>query len=331
MALDLPGPCRLYLGTADGLRTARFEADGVEVTAAVVADETVRAIAIHPEDPDDAFVGCGLRGWGLFRTRDGGKTVDPLGFEDKWVWGIARHPLDLETVYVGTEPPMVYRSTDGGQTFTACSGLEELPSRDDWTFFHDPFRAGHVHGFALHPERPDRLIAGVEQGALVRSTDGGETWNESLAGGDIHRVAVDPDDPDRVYAATGSGMHRSDDGGETWTLLDGLNGYYCHAIVFDPRDTDRMYVYIADEASPLYRSEDGGDTWEPIAESLPDARPADTVRLHPDDPDTLVYSGDPDWEASQLFVSTDAGNGWERVGGTLPKTWRLEAVPEPGM
>lgn len=315
--------CRLYLGTRDGLRVARLDGDGLEIRASGIADNVVRAIAVHPADPDDVFVGCGLRGWGLYRTTDGGDTVDPLGFEDVWVWGVARHPTDPETVYVGTEPPMVHVSTDDGATFEACEAIDDLPSRPDWTFFHAPFRAGHVHGFALHPDRPDRVVAGVEHGALVVSRDGGATWSESLVGSDVHRVAVHPTDPDRVFAATGSGMHRSDDAGDSWEPLPALEGRYLHAVVFDPRDPDRMYTYAAEGESPVHRSDDGGESWRPVAEGLPAARPADTLRLHPVDPDTLVYAGDTGSDTSHLFVSPDRGGTWARLERSLPKVWRL--------
>jgi photosystem II stability/assembly factor-like uncharacterized protein len=327
--MDLPGDCRLYLGTGDGLRTARLTNDGLEVTDSTVEGKAVRAISVDPDDPDDVFVGCGLRGWGLYHTSDGGSTVESLGFDDEWVWGVARHPVDTGTVYVGTEPPMVYRSTDGGETFEALDGVDDLPSRDDWTFFHDPFHAGHVHGFALDGRRPDRVLAGVEHGALLRSTDRGKTWSEALVGSDVHRVAVHPDDPDRVYAATGSGLHVSDDGGRTWDHPDGLSGAYLHGLVFHPGD-DRMYAYAASEDSPVHRSDDGGRSWRPLAPALPAARPADPLVAHPSDPETLVYAGDAEDGTSTIYVTTNGGGRWERLHAGLPKLWRLVATTIPG-
>lgn len=330
MVPDLHDPCLLYLGTEDGLRTARLSAVGLTVTHTALAGEAVRAIDVHPSDPVEALVGCGLRGHGLHRITDAGATVEHLGFEERWVWGIARDPRDPETVYVGTEPPMLFVSTDGGGSFDAFDGLEDLPSRSAWTFFHDPFRAGHVHGIALHPDRPDRILAGVEHGALVRSTDGGQTWDEALVGADVHRVAVHPTEPDRVYAATGTGLARSEDGGTTWAEAPPLRGSYLHALVFHPEDPARMYVYADDEDNPVHRSDDGGETWTGVADGLPAARPADPLRLHPTDPETVVYAGDAADDGSHLHASTDGGETWTRVEGTLPKVWRLEATSVPG-
>lgn len=326
-------PCILYLGTEDGLRIARFdpggrESSGIEVVGRALEGQAVRAIEIDPSDPTSAHVGCGLRGWGLYRISDWGEHVEPLEFEDRWVWGLGRAPDDPDTIYVGTEPPMVYVSVDGGETFEACEAIEDLPSRPNWTFFHEPFRAGHVHGFAIHLDRPERIFVGVEHGALISSLDGGETWREALVGRDLHRVEIDPRDPERVFAAAGSGLYRSDDAGEEWSPVAALRGLYLHSIVFDPETPERMYVYANRDGNPVYRSEDGGESWDPLGGGLPAASPADPFRLHPDDPGTLLYAGDVG-EGSRLFVSHDAGDTWCRIDEPLPKVWRLATAPWP--
>ena len=330
---DRDAPFLAYLGTEDGIRVLRVRVSdrGEEIIeiASGLAGNAVRAIDIAPNDPLDAFVGCGLRGWGLYRTTDGGETFDLLGFDERWVWGLTRHPTDPETVYVGTEPPMLYVSSDGGDSFRPLEGLEEVPSRPQWTFFHEPFTAGHVHGIAIHPARPERIVAGVEHGALIYSKDGGETWHETLVGRDLHRVAFHPTDPDRVFAAAGSGLYRSDDGGEEWTAVPALRGLYLHSLVFDPDSPDRLYVYADRDGTPIYASGDGGDSWTALGEGLPAARPADPLRLHPADSSTLVYAGNGDEHATSLFVSTDRGVTWHRIGETLPKVWRLEVALHP--
>ncbi|WP_267161420.1 WD40/YVTN/BNR-like repeat-containing protein [Halovenus salina] len=319
--------CRLYLGTEDGLRTAHIDTGGFEVTASSLDGNAVRSLSVAPDDSDDVLVGCGLRGQGLYRTTDGGGSVETLGFDEEWVWGLARHPTEPETIYVGTEPPMVYRSTDGGDSFEALSGVADLPSRQEWSFFFEPFEAGHVHGFDIHPERPDRIVAGVEHGAIIYSADSGETWTETMVGADAHRLAVHPDDPAVVFAANGSGLYRSDDAGEEWTQLSPLAGEYVHSIVFDPDDPERLYVYAADEGPVVYRSEDGGDSWRSCGDDLPEAGAADTLAVHPERPKTLFYAGEIDGE-SRLFVSHDAGDSWERLGGGLPRTWRLATAAD---
>jgi photosystem II stability/assembly factor-like uncharacterized protein len=317
--------CRLYLGTEDGLRTVRVDSDRTTEIASGLGGNAVRSLDVSRTDPDDVLVGCGLRGWGLYRTTDGGDSFASLGFEESWVWGVYRHPTDPETVYVGTEPPMVYRSTDGGDSFEALSAVDDLPSRPDWSFFFDPFEAGHVHGIAVHPERPERIFAGVEHGAIIYSTDGGETWAETMVGADAHRLAVHPEDPTLVFAATGSGLYRSNDAGTEWTQLPALAGEYAHSIVFDPDDPQRLFVYAADDGPVLYRSADGGDSWRALGRDLPESGAADALAVHPDRPEVLFYTGEIDGE-SRLFVSRDAGESWQRLDAGLPRTWRLAAT-----
>lgn len=328
MAAITHDPCFLYLGTADGIRAGRLLDGRLDVLDRSIDGNVVRDVAVHPADPTDAFVGCGLRGWGLYHTDDAGTSVDQVGFDDRWVWGVTRHPTDPETIYVGTEPPMLYRSTDNGSTFEPFDGISALPSRSRWTFFHDPFNEGHVHGIALHPDRPERIFAGIEHGALIYTHDGGETWNDTLIGSDVHRVAVDPSDPDHVLAATGSGLYRSFDAGREWGQTRDLRSTYLHTIVFDSDFPDRLYAYADRDHDPILTSGDNGDTWSALGDGLPAASPADNLRRHPTDPETLVYAGDTAEGTSRLFVSTDTGETWNRIETALPKVWRVETTPD---
>lgn len=320
-----PEPCTLYLGTADGLMSGEFDGESLDLQTHAISDNVVRDIAPHPAEPADVFVGCGLRGRGLYRTTDRGETVDQLGFEDEWVWDVTRHPTDPETIYVGTEPPMLYRSTDGGETFDPLEGITDVPSRSDWTFFHEPFFQGHIHGVSIHPDRPDHIYLGVEHGAILHSRDGGETWSAALAGCDLHRIVHDPVDPEHVLAATGSGLYEQYEAGGDWHQHDSLAGKYLHAIEFET--PDRLYVYADDDDSPLYRSADGGSTWTAIGKELPAGRAVDTLRCHPTAPGWLFYAGEPHEDTGELYVSPDRGDSWQLVEDSLPKVWRLAVAP----
>jgi len=76
-------------------------------------------------------------------------------------------PDDPSIVLVGTEPPMIYISSDGGRTFRAFDSIERFPSRRSWSFFHEPSYAGHILGIAIHPLEPEWIFAGVEDEALI--------------------------------------------------------------------------------------------------------------------------------------------------------------------
>ncbi|MFB6198504.1 MAG: WD40/YVTN/BNR-like repeat-containing protein [Halobacteriaceae archaeon] len=321
--------CRLYLGTEEGLKVARI-ADGMKfsIINEGLNGETVRAMAIHPNDPERVHVGCGLRGWGCYHTGDGGATFDTVGFEDRWVWDVTYDPTDPEKVYIGTEPPMLYAHRRGEVSFDAFEDIDDLPSRPDWKFYHEPFGDGHVHGVDIHPDRPNQIFAGVEDGSLIYSRDGGDSWREALVGHDIHRTAIDPSDPDRIFAGAADGLYRSEDAGETWEGIDAFDGHYVHGIYFNERDPGRMYTYAAEDI-PLYRSDDGGNSWNAIGERLPSARAADTLVIHPTSPEILFYVGEGSDESGHLFVSSDEGKTWRQITSDLPKVWRVRGTVPP--
>jgi len=324
------GPCLLYVGTDDGVRVVRFEGPARLTPAGDgLAGKAVRGIAVHPEQAQVAYVACGLRGWGLHRTGDAGRTFETLGFEDRWVWDVAFHPGDPQRIWVGTEPPMLYVSSDAGRTFVPLPGIDALPSRPRWKFFHPPFYAGHIHGIAIHRGRAERIFAGVEHGAFIYSHDGGRTWSEALVGYDLHRVAIDPQDPHRVLAGAGEGLLISSDAGRSWVAIDDFQGKYVHAVLFDPHVRRRLFVYAAEQGTPLYRSDNNGRTWKTIGRGLPEAGPADNVCAHPGAPDVLFYAGDAEARRSRLYVSFDAGETWEPLEASLPKVWRLRSAPWP--
>lgn len=314
-------PCDLYLGTEDGLRILRWDGEGFTQLGSALSGETVRAIA-HTSS-GTVYVGCGLGGRGLYRSDDG-STFERIGFEDVWVWDVTPHPCD-DRLFVGTEPPMLYVSR-GDDTFEPLEGIDELDGRSEWTFFHEPFGSGHVHGVGLHPDRPERIVAGVEHGSLIYSTDGGATWHERLEGYDVHRVVVDPQDPDRLFVAAGRGLLVGSDGCDDWSTVETFRDKYTHGVAFDPHVPDRMFAYVNESPSPLFRSADRGRTWEPIANGLPTARPSDNLALHPTERDVVFYVGDASESTGRVFVSRDGGETWDRADLTVPKTFRVKST-----
>ncbi|MFB6206301.1 MAG: WD40/YVTN/BNR-like repeat-containing protein [Haloglomus sp.] len=191
------------------------------------------------------------------------------------VTALARAPGDPDVVYLGAEPSAVYRSDDGGETWTECAPLTDLPSAGEWSFPPRP-DTHHVRTMAVHPEDPDRLYVGIEAGAFVLSDDGGEpdgagrpssdghagsersaAWTDRPPGSrrDNHTLATHPDAPDRVYAAAGDGYAQSADAGATWNHpTDGLQHGYVWGLAVDPADPDRVYVSAARGAHAAHYS-----------------------------------------------------------------------------
>lgn len=307
--------CRLYLGTDDGLRV--LDADGGDPTAvaSALAGSPVRDVAVDPDDGDRAWFGAALGGWGLHRTADGGATVETVGFEDRWVWGVDRLPDG--DLYVGTEPPGLFRAEDGA-TFAELDGVHDVAGRDDWRFGYEPFEAGHVHGCTAHPDRPGRLFAAVEIGGVLVSDDGGDSWRAALRGADVHRLAVDPADPDRVVAATESGVYESHDGGRTWECVGATEGLYVKFVVFGPGGA--CYAPAAadmgDTTVRLFVGDEG--TWERRAT----VDGASVLAFAVVDGTLLLQRADD----GRLLASDDGGRSWTPVGPALPRVRAIAAA-----
>ena len=320
--------CQLYVGTDDGVRVLHIGEGGITVIREGVTSNAIRDIAVAPTDSETAYIGCGLRGWGLYRTTDGGQQFEEVGFADKWVWGVT-YGSD-ETLYVGTEPPMLYRQTDDG--FIALDGLADVSSHEDWYFFYEPFEAGHVHGLTMHPTRPNRLYAGIEVGGVIYSHDGGETWQDTLRGADVHRLAVAPSNPDRVLAATGSGLFVSDDAGRSWTGIDVFDERYVKTVQFAPDAPATVYtsgaVTPGANQARIMRSEDSGRSWSEIT-TFPADGVAGMIGLHVSHDGILFHSGYVDDEHDRIHISTDNGETWTELAPKLPRVRTLAAAPAP--
>lgn len=161
---------------------------------------------------------------GLYYSTDGRDWTD-LGVPREPVWAVTVSP-EGDRLYAGTVPAHVYVTPlppDGiapqHLDWRELDGFQDLPSRDEWGVpRHD--NQARVRDLCIHEASPNRLVAGVEPGGVLVSTDGGETWAERKAGvhDDIHSLHVVADG--EYLAATGRGLYRTRDAGHSWTRLD---------------------------------------------------------------------------------------------------------------
>jgi photosystem II stability/assembly factor-like uncharacterized protein len=263
----------LFVGTKEGIVVARREGNTWQGMRRSLAGREVTSLSVHG--------GVALAGTteGIFCSDDLGEGWQAAseGLTEPHVRWLAHHPDAPGVVLAGTEPAAIYLSRDGGEHWAERPEVAELRDEFGWYLPYSP-RAGAVRGFAFHGRR---VYAAVEQGGLLRSDDGGESWR--LARGsngqprtppkgfvhpDVHSVAVHPSSPDRVYAPTGGGFYGSKDGGATW---DDLYRCYCRAVWPDPADAAHLIMGPADSVDRdgrIEETEDGGQAWTPAAKGL---------------------------------------------------------------
>jgi len=247
----------------------------------------------------------GTRKGAFVLTADGKRkdwTVDGPHFPGWEMYHLKGSPADPNRIYAsqstGWHGQLIQRSDDGGKTWNPVGNefaYDGVPGTHQW-YDGTPHPWEFARVWHLEPSHtdPDVVLAGVEDAALFRSSDGGQTWQE-LSGLRGH----------------GSGPH--------WQ--PGAGGMCLHTILVDPRDAERMYVAIS--AAGAFRTTDGGKTWQPInrglkSEGIPDPEAevghcVHRIAMHPDRPGVLFMQKH--WD---VMRSDDGGDSWHEISGNLP-------------
>jgi photosystem II stability/assembly factor-like uncharacterized protein len=254
-------------------------------------------IVIHPANHNVWYVAVGSGG--VWKTTNSGTTWSSIfdGQDSYSIGALAMDPSNPNTIWVGTGENVggrhvgygdgVYVSHDGGQSWDNV-GLET---------------SEHIGKIIVHPTDSDTVWVAAQgplwssggQRGLYKTTDGGETWTRTLVGDEdddrwtgVTDLVIDPRDPNVLYAATwqrhrtvaayvgggpNSGIHRSDDGGETWTELtsglpDGNMGKIGLAI--SPQRPDVVYAAIEldQREGGVWRSDDRGASWKKMSDRI---------------------------------------------------------------
>jgi hypothetical protein len=249
----------------------------------------------------------------LVGTRKGAFVLTSDGTRRRWkargpyfggweVYHVTGSPADPNRLYAsqtsGWFGQIIQRSNDGGQTWEPVGNKFGYDGGAGTHLWYDgtsrPWEFTRVWHLEPSLTDPDTVYAGVQDAALFRSTDGGQSWEE-MAGLRRHESAP------------------------AWA--PGAGGMCLHTILIDPRNPDRMFVAIS--AAGAFRTEDGGKTWRPINKGLtsqgipkPDAEVGHCVHrvaMHPARPDVLFMQKH--WD---VMRSDDAGETWAEVSGNLP-------------
>ncbi|MBD3163401.1 MAG: hypothetical protein GF346_13020, partial [Candidatus Eisenbacteria bacterium] len=304
-------------------------------------------IAVDPRDADVVYAAAAEGG--VLRSRDAGQTWDPLFDEQASlsVGAVALDPNDPDVVYAGTG------EVNPGGGSVAYGGVGVFRSRDQGDSW-EPIgleNSGSIGRIRVDPGDPDRIFVAVmgplwetspERG-VYRTTDGGASWDRVLFVSDS-TGCVDlvqrPDDPDVLFAAMWErirrpeayryggitcGVYRTDDGGDTWSLVGGglpgpSNDLGRIGLSLCASQPDVLHAIYADRIGyfdGLYRSTDGGASWSRTSDAALSGVFSSygwwfgNVRTHPIDPQMIYVLGLP------FYRSTNGGASYHNASGIM--------------
>jgi hypothetical protein len=266
----------------------------------------------------------------------------------KTIWSLAATPDGA--LLAGVEPAGLFRSEDGGATWSHVRGLRDHPTRPGW----QPGAGGLIlHTIVPHPTDPKRTWVGISAVGVFETRDGGVSWeprNQGVrtdfipgpspeTGQCVHKFAMASGEAETLYQQNHCGQYRSTDGGKTWVDLsaNGLPSQFGFSLVTHPRDPKTFWVipltppeegrYLPDASGAVWRTHDRGETWIRGGDGLPQQDAFLSVLREAMARDTLEPAGITfGTKTGQLWHSSDEGKHWRLVTGNLPEIWAVEAV-----
>jgi photosystem II stability/assembly factor-like uncharacterized protein len=373
MPVDFDGPT-LLVGTRKGawILASDSKRQAWAMAGPMFLGHIIQHLVLDPRDGETLLAAAktGHLGPTVLRSNDGGETWkeaskppafhagDAYGRAVRTVFYLSPGPADEPlTWYAGASPQGLFRTDDGGDTWTPVDGWNDHPRWGDWAEWPDV--EGTPDGSMLHsvivdPRDRDHLYIGLSGGGVFESTDGGSDWaplNKGCSadffpdpfpeyGHDPHTVRIHPAMPDRLYQQNHCGIYRIDRPSDTWVRIgDNMPrevGDIGFPIELHPRDPDTAWVFPMDgtdvwpRTSPdgrpaAYVTRDAGETWKRQANGLPERGwltvKRQAMTLDGGDP-VGVYFGT---TSGELWGSTDEGEHWQLIASHLPEIYSVES------
>jgi photosystem II stability/assembly factor-like uncharacterized protein len=322
-------PMRLLVATIEGVAVVERERVGAPWALAARSLKQAHISSLAPDSQGGVFAGA--HSGGLYFSANAGLQWEKRtnGLTNAHVFCVA---VAGPAIYAGTEPVSLFRSLDQGCNWTDLGAIRGVPGQDKWSFPPPP-HTPHLKSLCFDARDPRTIYACIEQGALLKTTDGGETWRELDSYyrpddpwyRDIHRIVPMPSDPDELFMTSGMGLYRSTDAGERWRKLTGLDfrlGYPDHLVV-SPEDENVLFMSGATQDPSRWRdshradgtvmkSVDRGCTWKTAESGLPmSGRPnieAMCMAISPQG--WSLFAGNTDGE---VYCSENGAESWHPV------------------
>lgn len=239
------------------------------------------------------------------------------------------------SLLAGVDPAGLFKSDDGGQTWSELPGLRQHPSYSTWTGGSGGLC---LHTILSHRGNHDRLQVAIAGGGVLATSDGGHTWATrnptNTAGQSLLRpqkIAAGAGQPELLYQQNHLGVFRSQDEGQTWVdVTAGLPVVFGFPLAVHPTDPQTLYViphvnengarYMPQRRMAVWRSRNGGETWDRLDQGLPEGPSYAKVLREGLATDPLIPSGVYFGTSSgHLFASVDEGETWRTIATLLPE------------
>ncbi|HEY2587925.1 MAG TPA: hypothetical protein VGI81_19435 [Tepidisphaeraceae bacterium] len=319
----------------------------------------------------------------LVGTRKGAFILTSDGNRQKWdvsgphfagweIYHMKGSAADPNRIYASQSSSwfgqIIQRSNDGGKTWETPGGgmtqsPEGMPKGESNKFVYEgnpgthqwydgkphPWEFKRVWHLEPSLSDPDTVFAGVEDAAIFKTTNGGQTWNElpglrnaqgpkwqpGAGGMCLHTILLDPTNPDRIFIAiSAAGAFRTDDGGKTWKPINrGLRspyipdpnaeiGHCVHRIALHRSRPDTLFMQ---KHWDVMRSDNAGDEWREVSGNLPTDF-GFVIDVHAHEPETIyvvpIKSDSEHYPLEgklRVFRSRTGGNEWEPLTTGLPQ------------
>jgi len=333
----------LYFGTDEGVVTVTSQGgQSWKVENHGLKNWSVLKAVSVPSAPNRVF--AGTRGDGVWLSEDSGATWKKPCYGKPGpgkVRCLTIDPHDANTLYAGTEPIDVFVSRDSAKSWTRLDSVRKVPIVETVTY-PVPTVEPHVRDIAVDPKDAKTIYVALQVGYMLKSTDGGNSWQLLDKGldADVHTIVIDPTNTNNIFIATGGhdcrqgrskgrALYVSNDAGQSWSPMGAdLSQEYSLPLVMHPKNPKVLFAALANgqprqwqrptgAESVIARTKDGGKSWEKLAGNGPETSKDFAVEIVFDQNDpNEMYA---ELTSGNLVQSVNGGDTWSKLDVQIPR------------